>query len=491
MISLRPHQEKAIDMLRGELRKGHKRIMLAAPCSFGKTRVAAWMLAEAAKKGKKGVFICDRIKLVQQALDDFDEHGLEVGVIQGDHWRWNPAAPIQIASIQTLARRQQKLAFDFAVIDEAHTLYQSQIDYFESYNAVPFIGLSATPYSKGLGLHYSSLVVPATPLDLLEEGYLTPVRYFAGRSVDMKGVKRKALRSGGTDYDPKAVGAKMERDKELTGDIVRNWLAHGENSQTIAFAPTIALSKAIVQEFQAAGIGAEHIDGYMDDQERQWLYEAHDKGEFKILSCSQLLNTGYDAPQVRCLIDCKPTTSYISYVQRSGRIWRLAEGKDYAIHLDHANNLEKLGAPEYVIPESLDDGEKGFSEKKQTKETKESKVRNCPQCYQAFVGIRCSCGYEVPIKDQMATDGTMLEEVKAKKKENRDMSKEDKSQFLGDLILFARRKGYKLGWAMNKYRDRFGVWPNKIEPAQVTEVSLETKNWITHTNIKWARRKNG
>ena len=83
MITLRPHQERAIEMLRGSLRKGNKRIVLAAPCSFGKTRVAAWILAEAAKKGKKGVFICDRIKLVQQALDSFDEFNLNVGVIQG------------------------------------------------------------------------------------------------------------------------------------------------------------------------------------------------------------------------------------------------------------------------------------------------------------------------------------------------------------------------------------------------------------------------
>ena len=490
MISLRPHQEKAIEMLRDSIRVGHKRIMLAAPCSFGKTRVAAWLLAEIAKRGKKGVFICDRIKLVQQALDDFDEHGLEVGVIQGDHWRFNPSAPIQIASIQTLARKRHRLEFDFAVIDEAHTLYKSQIDYFEAYNAVPFIGLSATPFSKGLGEHYTDLVVPATADDLLEEGYLTPVRYYAGTTVDLKGIKRRALATGGTDFDPKQVGDRMAKDKTLNGDIVKNWLKWGEDSQTIAFCGTIKHSKALVEEFRSAGISAEHIDGYMDDEERQWLYEAHDRGEFKILSCSQLLNTGYDAPKVRCLIDCKPTSSYIAYVQRSGRIWRLAEGKEYAIHLDHAGNLERLGMPSSVVPQELDDGTKGFNEVHQTKKEKtESKPRTCPSCYQSFVGLRCSCGYEVPVSAQIETDGTMLEEVKEAKKANRLATPEQKAQFYGDLLYFARTKGYKAGWAMNKYRDRFGVWPNKITPAQVTQISQDTKNWITHSNIKWARGK--
>lgn len=495
MISLRPHQDRAIEMLRDSMRKGHKRIMLAAPCSFGKTRVAAWVLAEAAKKGKKGVFICDRVKLVQQALDDFDEHGLDVGVIQGDHWRWNPAAPIQIASIQTLASKlkrnpRNKLEFDIAVVDEAHTHYETLTTYMSMYNAVPFIGLSATPYSKGLGKHYSDLVVPATPEELLNEGYLTPVKYFGGKAVDVKGLKRRGLSTGGTDYDPNHLGKRMEGDIELTGDIIKNWQKHGEDRQTIMFCPTIAHSKHMVEEFRKAGIGAEHIDGYMPDEERQWLYEAHDKGEFKVLSCSKLLNTGYDAPSVSCLIDCYPTSSYIQHVQRAGRIMRLADGKDFAVYLDHAGNIERLGMAEHIVPESLDSEDKPFTEKDQLKkDKKESKPRECPSCYQLFTGIRCSCGYEVPPKERLTHDGTMLEEIKDAKKANRTATPEEKSTFYGDLILYGRRKGYKLGWAMNKYRERFGVFPNKITPTESTAVSQDTQNWITHSNIKWARGK--
>jgi superfamily II DNA or RNA helicase len=488
-ITLRPHQELAIKQLRDSIAAGNKRVMLAAPCSFGKTRVAAWILAEAAKRGKKGVFICDRIKLIDQALEDFDSHGLKAGVIQGQHSRWNPDADIQICSIQTLARRRDQVAFDIGVIDEAHTLYKSQIKYFESYNAVPFIGLSATPFSKGLGMHYDDLVVPATAEDLLDECYLTPVRYFSGSTIDTKGVKTKAMRSGGSDFDEKAMGEKMEGDVELAGDIIKTWQKHGENSQTIAFCPTIAHSKFLVEQFRKAGISAEHVDGYMDVDDRDAYYEAHDRGEFKILSCSQLLNTGYDAPSVKCLIDCKPTKSLIAFVQRSGRIWRLAEGKEYAIHLDHAGNLDRLGLPHTVVPESMDDGEKQFQEKNQTKETKESKPRHCPECYQAFTGLRCSCGYEVPFEQRLVTDGTILQEIKEAKKVNAATSYEEKAQFYGELLLYGRRKGFKAGWAMNKYREKFGVWPNKVRPREATELSTDTANWIKHLNIKWAKGK--
>ncbi|HAR76089.1 MAG TPA: hypothetical protein DCR60_07740, partial [Psychrobacter sp.] len=297
-MNLRPHQEQAIQMLRQSLRSGKRRPILAAPCSFGKTITAAALMASVVARGKKGIFICDRIKLVQQSLEEFTNHGLQFGVIQGNHELTNRHAPIQIASIQTLARRPRLPEFDLAIVDECQTHYASLTKIMEKYNNVPFIGLSATPYSKGLGKHYDDLIVPITPRELLEQGYLCPVDYYGGRNVNLKGVKTKALSTGGSDYDPASLAAATEEDEGLVGDIVRNWLEHGENGQTIAFAPSIKHSKHLVETFNNAGITAEHIDGYMDAEQRQVIYDAHDRGEFKILSCSRLLNTGYDAPTV-------------------------------------------------------------------------------------------------------------------------------------------------------------------------------------------------
>jgi superfamily II DNA or RNA helicase len=488
-MELRPHQIKAIEMLRESLRKGNKRPILAAPCSFGKTITAAYMLSEAAKKGRRCVFICDRIKLVQQALEAFDLNGLDVGVIQGNHERTNWDAPIQIASIQTMSRRSRMIEFDFAIVDECHTHYKGLQKYMDAYTAVPFIGLSATPYAKGLGKHYDDIVVPVTPRDLLSHGYLCPVDYYGGHSVDTKGIKKRALPTGGTDFDPKALSSAIEEDQKLVGDIIQNWIKHGQDRQTIAFTPSIKHSKQMVDMFEAAGIPAVHIDGYMDDEERQMIFRAHDRGEFKILSCSRLLNTGYDAPKVSCLIDCFPTNSIISFVQRAGRIMRTAEGKENAIYLDHAGNVQKHGFAEDIIPESLDDGTKKFNERSQTKEKKEPKVRKCPQCYQEMVGIRCKCGYEVPQREQLISDSQELQ--KLTKANNKNFTNEQKAQWLGELYCFAAQKGYKSGYASHLYKKKFGVWPNKIIPRLSNEVSPEVMGFIKHHQIKMALgRKN-
>lgn len=486
-MQLRPHQELAIQMLRDSLASGHKRPLLAAPCSFGKTITAAAMLKSALDKGKRGIFICDRIKLVQQSLEAFDAHGLPFGVMQGNHELTNPHAPIQIASVQTLARRRSPPPFDFAIVDECHTHYKYLTQVMEAYNSVPFIGLSATPFSKGLGKHYDDLIVPATAEDLLAEGYLCPVDYYGGRQVALEGVKTRAISTGGSDYDPDSLAEAVEKDQKLAGDIVNNWVKHAWERQTIAFSPSIKHSKFLVEQFRSIGIEAEHIDGYMDDDIRQELYEAHDAGEFKILSCSRLLNTGYDAPNVSCLIDCFPTRSHIAYVQRAGRIMRTAPGKERAVYLDHAGNVSRMGFAESVVPEELDNGEKRFSERNQVREKKETKVNDCPQCYRKMVGLRCGCGYEIPMTQQIHTDGTELERLS--KKANKTYSAERKAEWLGELQLYAKTRGYNQGWASHKYRAKFGVWPNKVQPARVDGMSDEVNRFIKSQNIRQAYQR--
>ncbi len=463
-LFLRPHQTLAVEMLRDSLRRGNLRPILAAPCSFGKTITSAAIIKSAIEKGKRAIFICDRIKLVQQTLESFVGHNLDLGVMQGQHEMTDPTRPVQIASIQTLARRHRMPEFDIAIVDECHTHYESLTKMMNAYNAIPFIGLSATPFSKGLGKHYDDIVVPITPTELLNKGYLCPVEYYGGRQVDTANVKTRALTTGGSDFDPNDLAEEIEKDRVLAGDIVKNWLKHANGRQTIAFSPSIKHSKFMVET-------------------------AHDAKEFEILSCSRLLNTGYDAPSVSCLIDCFPTKSLIAYVQRAGRIMRTAEGKDKAIYLDHAGNVKRHGFAEHIVPSELDDGEHRFSERNQIKEKREPRVQQCPQCYQEMVGMRCGCGYEIPNYKEIMTDDQVLEKLTAQNRANKTISADRKSEWLGELSLYARQTGKSRGWVAHKYRSKFGVWPNKITPVSASSVSDEVTRWIKRENMIYAQSR--
>ena len=490
-MNLRPHQELAISMIRDSIRKGNRKPILAAPCSFGKTITAASILKSVQDKGKRGIFICDRVKLVSQTLDAFTEHGIDFGVIQGQH-ELQRKAPIQIASIQTLARRRVKPVFDLAIVDECHIHYKALTELMAMYNNVIFIGLSATPLSKGLGVHYDDLLVPITPRELLSQGYLCPIDYYGGRNVSLKGIKTKQLPTGGSDYDPKSLSEATEQDEGLVGDIVENWKTYGNNGLTIAFTPSIKHSKSLVDTFNAAGISSQHIDGYMDQELRDVIFAAHARGEFLVLSCSRLLNTGFDSPGVSVLIDAFPTKSKIVFCQRAGRIARTSPGKKVAIYLDHAGNVARHGFSEDIIPESLDDGEKRYDENKLVKKIeKTSTAKDCPVCTQLMVGLSCKCGFEIPITEQLETTSEILKKLTPEQR-NKTVSKEDKTVFYSELLLYARGKGYKNGggWASHTYKNRFGVWPNAIKPQMIpmSIISEPTLKYIKSTQIRYSKR---
>ena len=481
-MKLRPHQELAIQQARQSIAKGLKRPVIAAPTAFGKTVVAAYMLKACQDKGKRGWFFCDRVKLIEQTIERFRSMGVDFGVRQADHELKNPNAPIQIASIltvQSMIKNHNKglPEFDMCIVDECHVQWELIRQIAEQYNNIPMIGLSATPYSKGLGKIYNNLIVPITPRELLEQDYLTPVKYYGGDHIDLSKIRS----NNANTYSAQDIERETDNNRErLVGDIVKNWIAHGENSQTIAFSPTVSTSEYLVERLRGAGVSAEHIDCYMSPEEKQDLFEAHDEGEFKVLSCSRLLNTGYDSPTTRCVIDCFPTKSLTTYVQRVGRITRKADGKDYSIYLDHADNFSKFGYAEDIVPDELHDGEKPHNERELTKEKKEPKTKNCPECNQLMSGLSCVCGYKVVITDVMEDDGTMLVEVgTAANKRDPQTLKDD---FYSELLGYAESKGRKPGWASYQYKDKYGVWPTNRVPAK--EPTSLVKGWIKHQAIK-------
>jgi superfamily II DNA or RNA helicase len=334
--------------------------------------------------------------------------------------------------------------------------------------------------------------VPITTEQLIDKGYLCEVDYYGGRQANLDGVKNKQLPTGGTDYDPQALSDATEKDGKLVGDIIKNWLKWAEGQQTIAFAPSIKHSKELVRQFNEAGIAAEHIDGYMDEQERQFIYDSHDKGHFLILSSSRLLNTGYDCPPVSCCIDCFPTKSKIVWQQRIGRVLRVSEGKNKAIVLDHAGNYGRHGPAESIVPFELDDGEKKYSEKSSVTETKKkSEPSLCPQCTNQMLAKRCKCGFEYEgKKEDLVSTSEILVKLSPEQR-NRKHTNQDKSVFYSELLLYSRTKGYKDGgWASHQYKNRYGVWPNSIKPQMLTGgISEETKKYITSTQIRYSKKR--
>jgi DNA repair protein RadD len=170
-MSLTPlygYQQKALEEVFAAIEAGERRVMLMLPTGGGKTVLAAHIFARMAQQGKVSAFPVPMITLASQSYDRFAQYGLtSLGIIQAKNRRTKRNAALQICSIATLAarRNQGKRELDnlgLVIVDEAHIKSAEIFQLMAEWSDVVFIGLSATPWSKGLGLHWKKLIICET-----------------------------------------------------------------------------------------------------------------------------------------------------------------------------------------------------------------------------------------------------------------------------------------------------------------------------------------
>ena len=250
VADLWPHQTEALSLLRRSLMAGKRRPLVQAPTGAGKTRLAAAIVAGALAKGNRVTFVVPALSLIDQTVDAFWAEGIQdIGVVQGNHEMTNGLRSVQVASVQTLMRRELP-ASEVVIIDEAHRLFKFTCDWMarEDWAKVPFIGLSATPWTRGLGKHFDDLIVAATTADLIEQGYLAPFKAFAPAHPDLSGVRTVA-----GDYHEGDLSEAMDKPT-LTADVVETWRKLGEDRPTFVFAVDRAHAAHLQQDFEDAGI---------------------------------------------------------------------------------------------------------------------------------------------------------------------------------------------------------------------------------------------
>jgi len=430
------------------------------------------------------------VSLIDQTVERLVQYGIplsDIGVIQADHPMTDYSRPVQVASIQTLSRRNvNHIDASLVLVDECHKVFKAQIKWMAQWNAVPFIGLSATPWTKGLGEHWEELVCETSIGELIRDEHLSPYRVFAASHPDLTGVRTQA-----GDYHEGDLSEAMQRGA-IVGDTVRHWITHGHGRPTLAFCVDRAHAKHMQREFEQSGISAGYVDAYTDREERQVIADQFQRGELSVVCSVGCLTTGVDW-DVRCIILARPTKSPMLYVQIIGRGLRTADGKDYCLILDHSDSTLRLGFPEDVeaLHTELCDGK--IAERK-AQERDEPLPKPCGSC--GFIKPpkthKCpSCGFAPEKQSEVETFSAELEEIgsKAQRKANRIMSKSEKREFYSGLLGYSRDKGYSDGWAAHKYREKTGVWPNAHKDVTPADPTTEVLNWVRSQQIRYAKRR--
>jgi DNA repair protein RadD len=482
---LRPHQERAIAELRRSLMSGCSRPMLMLPTGGGKTRIAAEIIRGALAKGKSVAFVVPRLSLIDQTVAAFEAEGIHcVGVMQGIHERTDRSQPVQVCSVQTIARRKRPNV-DLVIVDEAHELHKEIFRWMADCPDIPFIGLSATPWSRGIGKYYDDLIIAATTRELIDAGYLSDFAAFAPSEPDLSSVSTVA-----GDFKQDELGDAMDKPA-ITGDIISTWLSRGENRPTIAFCVNRRHAQHVCERFLEAGTAAEYADCDTERKDREAMFARFRAGETKILCNVGILTTGLDLPMVSCLIDAQPTKSRILFVQKIGRGLRTAEGKDKLLILDHAGNHLRLGMVTDIGQDHLDDGKKRDGSVR--KEKSEPLPKLCPEC-KAVLRPRareCSeCNAPIiAISTVREAEGELVE--LGSRKSGGKAGPDQKEQFYAELKWIQSLKGHKSGWCWHKYQERFkGERPPKwFETLAPREPSIATRNWLKSRAIAFAKRR--
>jgi len=341
-VLLRPYQSAAIDGLRAELRRGARRVLLTCPTGGGKTVVAAEIIRAAVAKGSRVLFLAHRRELIHQTCDKLRHFGVPHGIIMAGE----PEAlqqPVQVASVQSLARRTDRLPpADLLFFDEAHhAAAGSYTDVLSWYSRALVVGLTATPWrldGKGLADVFDGHVLARTPRELRDEGYLAPVGGWEYEAIDTEGARVK-----GGDF----VAADLSKatTRRVIGDVVEEWKRHAGSKRTVVFAVSIAASQQLRDAFLAAGVAAEHVDGEQPTVERDAVVARLREGRTLVVCNCNVLAEGFDCPELEVCVLARPTLSTALYLQMVGRVLRPAEGKERARIHDHAGCLKAHGHP--------------------------------------------------------------------------------------------------------------------------------------------------
>jgi len=453
-VNLRPYQQQAISDLRMAYRSGAHAPLLVAPTGAGKTIILAAITQAAAGRGRRILILVHRRELIRQTsakLTNADvNHGIiAAGFVPSDH-------PVQVASVQTLARRlqQQHWQPDLIVIDEAHhaiagSTWANVISYWPD---SLLLGVTATPIrqdGRGLGAMFDRLVLGPSTADLMAAGHLTRVKLYAPPQVaDLTGIRTRA-----GDYANDQAAAAMTKPT-VTGDAITHYKRIAASQPAIAFCCNVNHATTVCDAFNAAGISAATLLG--DTTDRDALVARFAGGELQVLVTVDVVSEGFDCPGAAVAILLRPTQSEGLYLQQVGRVLRPAPGKAAAIILDHVGNVHRHGFP---------DDHRDWSLVDRLRTSKGGPpapcIRTCESCFAAFAPApQCPvCGTPSKLNTrELKHQAGELEELAREAGARSRRRDQAQARTLQELIHIGQARGMKnpVAWAKHVHFARQG-----------------------------------
>lgn len=440
-MPLRQYQIDLIQDVKKAYRDGKRAPCIVLPCGGGKSVIVADIAKRTTDKGNRVLFLVHRKELCDQIRDTFTRWGVNMELCS-------------IGMVQTFTRHIDRLEPPTLIITDEnhHSLAASYKRIYEAFPNAYRIGVTATPVrldGSGLADVNDTLIIGVTVKWLIDHQYLSPYDYYSPSVADMS--KVRTVRG---EYDAKSAADTL-MSRTIYGDVISHYKKLADGQKAICYCATVKHSKEMAAAFSAAGIPAAHIDGETPKDERDTTVAQFREGLIQVLCNVDLISEGFDVPDCSCAILLRPTKSLTLYIQQSMRCMRYKPNKR-AVIIDHVGNYSRHGLPDQDREWTL----KGNQKQKMSVDG--VSLQSCPKCYRTFPK---KDGNGKPIlicpycKELLATALGMKRGKRRKPDEQRQAVLQKIEGFVlnydspnactsfNELLAYAKRKGYKPGWA--------------------------------------------
>jgi superfamily II DNA or RNA helicase len=340
-MKLREYQERFVENIARSL-KDNKRIIAQLATGGGKT-VTFSAIAKRFndKSGQRVLILVHRMELLNQAVKTIERNtGLKaVGIVAG--MKSIPDAEVYVAMVETTHRRLDKLPdFGLIIIDESHIGNFTKL--IEHFNDKYIIGFTATPIAskkdKPLIKYFKNIVCGVSIGELINDGHLCKA-YTFGVQQEIDRAKLKMVKG---DFDIQQMAMMMSSNKYIES-VVNAYTSLAINQKTLIFNCNVEHSKIVTEALKEKKYNARHLDGEMKTQEREEIMQWFNDTPDAILCNIGIATTGFDQPDVKCIIVNRATASMPLWLQMCGRGSRPADGKDFFTIIDMGGNTPTHG----------------------------------------------------------------------------------------------------------------------------------------------------
>ena len=351
------------------------------------------------------------------------------------------------------------------------------------------VGLTATPFTKGLADIYTNVIGAQPMSNLVEDGWVVPMKVFIAKEIDMTGTVKNSF----GEWDARDAS---ERGLKIVGDVVSEWVKktheiYGEPRKTIVFCAGVEHGQELVRQFAQAGYNFVSISYKEDDEFKRQTIEDFARPDTHIhgLVATDILTRGFDVSDVHIGISARPfSKSFSSHVQQIGRVLRPHEGKEFGTWLDHSGNFLRFRNDwDDLYHDGVTELKAGGETVKREPTEREKKEAKCPKCLALWTSKDNTCSSCGHVRQSLASITSIAGKLEELQESNRKLQIAN-TDFFAELQYYGRSKGYKEGWAAIKYKEKFGVYPNglKVSPKPP---SIPTLKWIKSRTIAYVKGK--